>query len=134
MVDYEAATTVVYRPDEDKFLLVKRAESKESNPGLWEFPGGGVEEDESPRKAALRELKEETGLKGQFLKSGEIGVVEGDIGTLEIYPFLVTVSEKDVRLSKEHTEYTWVELEDLDDFETVKGIEKELEAVGIEKQ
>ena len=34
--------------------------SKES----WEFPGGGIEEGESPEIASLRELKEETGLYG----------------------------------------------------------------------
>lgn len=29
--------------------------------GLWEFPGGGIETDESPERAVVREFKEETG-------------------------------------------------------------------------
>ncbi len=29
--------------------------------GLWEFPGGRLEEGESPKQAAIREIKEETG-------------------------------------------------------------------------
>jgi len=43
-----------------KILLVKREDN-----GLWELPGGGIEENESYLKAAKRELKEETGLESR---------------------------------------------------------------------
>ena len=44
-----------------KILLAKRPEGK-SMPGLWEFPGGKVEEGEAPESALVRELKEELGI------------------------------------------------------------------------
>jgi 8-oxo-dGTP diphosphatase len=40
-----------------KFLMVKHPKRG------WEFPGGKVEEDESPEAAALREAKEEAGVE-----------------------------------------------------------------------
>jgi 8-oxo-dGTP diphosphatase len=42
-------------------LVARRAESQHAG-GAWEFPGGKVEDGEEPADAALRELREETGL------------------------------------------------------------------------
>ncbi|MFB6116233.1 MAG: NUDIX hydrolase [Candidatus Nanosalina sp.] len=64
MVDYRAATVAVRNKETGKLLLMKRAETKEMDPGKWEFPGGGIEGSEQPEQAAKRELEEETGLKG----------------------------------------------------------------------
>ncbi|MGB9706660.1 MAG: NUDIX hydrolase [Microgenomates group bacterium] len=60
-----------------KVLLCQRKDL-----GWWIFPGGGVEEGESLEKAALREVKEETGLEiilerisGIYLKTKEKNIV-----------------------------------------------------------
>ena len=44
-----------------RILLAKRPEGK-TLAGLWEFPGGKVEEGECPEQALIRELKEELGI------------------------------------------------------------------------
>lgn len=44
-----------------RVLLAKRPEGK-SMAGLWEFPGGKVEPDETPEAALIRELHEELGI------------------------------------------------------------------------
>ncbi|HCS13211.1 MAG: NTP pyrophosphohydrolase [Zetaproteobacteria bacterium CG06_land_8_20_14_3_00_59_53] len=44
-------------------LLLRRPDAVHCG-GLWSFPGGKPEGDEMPLQAAVRELKEETGLKG----------------------------------------------------------------------
>ncbi len=48
----------------DQLLLVKR--SVEPAKGKWCLPGGFIEIDESIEEAALRELEEETGIKGEI--------------------------------------------------------------------
>ncbi|MEM6619813.1 MAG: RNA pyrophosphohydrolase [Pseudomonadota bacterium] len=40
----------------------QRIDAKGANPAAWQMPQGGVEPGEDPRAAALRELKEETGI------------------------------------------------------------------------
>lgn len=44
-----------------RVLLAQRPEGK-SMAGLWEFPGGKVEEGETPEAALIRELHEELGI------------------------------------------------------------------------
>lgn len=44
-----------------RMLLAQRPEGK-SMAGMWEFPGGKVEEGETPEEALIREIKEELGI------------------------------------------------------------------------
>jgi len=44
-----------------RVLLAKRPEGK-SMAGLWEFPGGKLQPEETPEQALVRELKEELGI------------------------------------------------------------------------
>ncbi|RCS22483.1 (deoxy)nucleoside triphosphate pyrophosphohydrolase [Phyllobacterium salinisoli] len=44
-----------------RVLLAQRPEGK-SLAGLWEFPGGKVEQGETPEETLIRELKEEIGI------------------------------------------------------------------------
>jgi ADP-ribose pyrophosphatase YjhB (NUDIX family) len=56
------ATAAVVLENKHHLLLVKRA--MEPARGEWCLPGGFVELDETPEQGVLRELHEETGLKG----------------------------------------------------------------------
>lgn len=48
-----------------RVLLAQRPEGK-AMAGLWEFPGGKVQEGETPEAALIRELKEELGIDTRF--------------------------------------------------------------------
>lgn len=52
----------VIRGADDRVLIAKRAASQHQG-GLWEFPGGKVEEGEQVRDALARELHEELGIR-----------------------------------------------------------------------
>ena len=67
----------------DEALLIKR--SKPPRQGDWSIPGGRIEWREPVRDAALRELKEETGVEAELL--GLIDVVDG-ILFLEDSPYI----------------------------------------------
>ena len=84
---YENPTPVVAviaRDDKGKILLIKR--KIEPCKGEWALPSGFMEIEESPIEAALRELTEETGLKGKSKKL--IGVYPNNS---EIHGYLVTI-------------------------------------------
>jgi len=46
-----------------KYLVLKRSRNDQHTPGGWDLPGGGVGSGEQPYTAAIRETKEEAGIK-----------------------------------------------------------------------
>ncbi|MGZ8305509.1 MAG: (deoxy)nucleoside triphosphate pyrophosphohydrolase [Allosphingosinicella sp.] len=48
--------------DEERRVLLQQRSPGRAMAGLWEFPGGKVEEGEGPEAALVRELEEELGI------------------------------------------------------------------------
>jgi 8-oxo-dGTP diphosphatase len=114
------AGAVVHR--KGKMLVVKRAEAPHL--GLWSFPGGSVEQGESPLEAAVRETKEEVGLKirieGVFevvtYLPGSLG--EGNWSQVVIIDYLAKPLGGKVVLNAESSDYRWVSPWELEALET----------------
>ena len=51
--------------NDNKFLIGRRGKDEKSA-GMWEFPGGKLEEGESPKECIKRELKEELNIDAEI--------------------------------------------------------------------
>lgn len=102
--------------EHNQYLIAKR-KSNVAN-GIWEFPGGKVEEKETLEEAIIRELKEE--LQTDVIVKEKLTVFydEQEGYCLEIHAFLCERKQKQtVIVLHAHSEYAWVELEKLSNYE-----------------
>lgn len=58
--------------DDGRILLTRIAPGHWSGVGEWTLPGGGLDFGEDPRDGALRELTEETGLRGEIIEIADV--------------------------------------------------------------
>jgi dATP pyrophosphohydrolase len=101
--------------DQPLFLVLQRAESERLYPGMWQIITGRIRRSEKAAKAALRELREETGLTPERLWIAPLVSsffsLAGD--RVELCPlFAVEVGRAaEPLLSKEHQQYEWATFE-----------------------
>jgi 8-oxo-dGTP diphosphatase len=112
--------------DGDRVLLVQRA--RPPHVGKWTVPGGGVEVGETLEEAALRELREETGLQctlGPIVEVLDRVVRDGD-GRVEfhyvILDFLGTSATGTLRAASDCSDARWVAMAQLGEYETTDGL------------
>jgi len=92
--------------EKDGRLLLCRRPLHKRHGGLWEFPGGKIEEGESILQAAARELEEE--LSMQATKSGPPQFSILDEASGYTIQFVKVEAEGDPQLN-EHMSLAWVE-------------------------
>ena len=83
---------------------------------VWNFPGGGIKENETPEEACIREVKEETGLEVTEIKLIHIQD--------EKYTYLIknikgsVILDKNNKDNEDILEVRWVSLDDSTKFDT----------------
>jgi 8-oxo-dGTP diphosphatase len=107
-----AAAIIVNEQDE---LLIARRKMGKSQAGLWEFPGGKLEDGETPEACLRRELLEEMAI--EIAPYEWFGVNEHDYGTVKIR--LIAYKAKyvggTIRLM-DHDEFRWVRIGELEEY------------------
>jgi dihydroneopterin triphosphate diphosphatase len=98
-----------------EFLLLKRA-PEQYYPNIWQMVSGKIKENETAFNTALREIKEETNLTPEkfWVAPTVNSFYAPDKDYICLLPvFAAKVSyNSDIKISKEHTEYKWVNPEE----------------------
>jgi predicted aconitase with swiveling domain/8-oxo-dGTP pyrophosphatase MutT (NUDIX family) len=103
-----------------RILIVRRSQKVGSFRGRWSAISGHLEGREDPKASAVREVREETGLRGLSLRArGGPILARGDSTMYVVHPFLFDVTSRRVRLNWENVEHRWVRPEELERFQTV---------------
>ncbi len=101
---------------EYRFLVLKRSADLFIYPGLWQTVTGRIEPGETALQTALREVEEETGLTAEEIwtlpyVANFFNIRKNAVSVAPVFGFL-TEYKKDIKLSSEHVEFEWLNLEE----------------------
>ena len=103
--------TCVVLLHEGKVMAAQRAAHMDL-PGYWEFPGGKVEEGESPETCLVREVLEELSITIRITGALPPVIHAYPSKTIQLLPFLATWNSGTIHLS-EHAQLRWLAQEEL---------------------
>ena len=118
--------------DNEKLLILKRSDKEKSMKGLWAGISGIIEKNEEPLKRAKIEIFEEVGITEELItlvKTSEVMRINSpqyENHEWEIFPFLFEAKNPTIKLNWENSEFKWINIEELENYETVPSLQKVL--------
>ncbi|MCW8332722.1 8-oxo-dGTP diphosphatase MutT [Vibrio paucivorans] len=106
---------IIFNPEQSQVFITKRPEKLHKG-GFWEFPGGKVEQGESPEQAIARELFEEIGIEVTQAKHFEHLEYDYPDKFLK-FDFFTVTSFKNNPYGKEGQQGEWVDVAALSDYQ-----------------
>jgi len=111
MIEETSAGIVLFRKEESKILFLLLHYPS----GHWDFVKGKMEQGESTHQTAIRETKEETGITDiTFVENFEEWIeynfkYQGELVQKKVVFFLAETKTKEIKISHEHSGYTWMD-------------------------
>lgn len=134
-MQYYLAVKGIIRRNDGKILVLKRSNKDDHKPGVWETVGGGMDKEESPQEALIREISEETGLLVNVGSPFNIFTFKKDTGEFKVgMTFLCEYVGGEVTLSDEHTEYRWIDPKEFSEMESVASLHEEIARYALLKE
>jgi 8-oxo-dGTP diphosphatase len=126
-MQYFLAVKGIIQRGDGKILVLKRSEKDDHKPGVWETVGGGMDKEESPQEALLREISEETGLVVSVGSPFNVFTFKKDTGEFKVgITFLCEYVSGEVTLSDEHAEYRWIDPKKFSEMQSVSSLHEEI--------
>jgi 8-oxo-dGTP diphosphatase len=108
-----SAVIIYYK---DKILILKRTSEYDiGHQGLWNFPGGNIEDRESPVDAAIRETKEETGLTIE--EEDLLPIKPFVVGDKSVHYYMASDYKGKLKINWESDEFKWINPNEIDDYD-----------------
>ena len=107
-------TAAILVKDARVFIAQRKAHARLA--GKWEFPGGKVEQGETPEACLKRELKEELAIDATVGDYMDESVYEYDFGTVRILFYRAFWDGRPIA-SRDHQSVQWVSLEELTQYD-----------------
>ncbi len=114
----------------NKILILKRSNKVRTMKGLWSGVSGIIENNEVPIDRARIEIFEEIGIKSEqisLVKNIEkikISSPQYENHEWIVFSFLFETEETEIKLNWENSEYRWIMINDLKNYETVPNLYK----------
>jgi 8-oxo-dGTP diphosphatase len=118
---------------QNELLMLLRSLNSALGAGQWGVPAGKIEAGETPREAALREMREEIGPGHSVEETDYIGPIKDTYygGQFEIHLFRYRWFSGNIVLNDEHSKHSWVSKESICNYDVMKGIEEDIALLNI---
>ena len=114
-----------------RLLILKRKGDDDTYPGVWDCVGGHFERGESAEECMLREAREEAGQTMKIVKGGPLIEFLDEYGRAVAVPFILRPDPRKKVVPSEHTEFRWIKLTEVDDYQIVPDLLKALSLFGL---
>ena len=114
----------------NKILILKRSNKVRSMKGLWAGVSGIIENNEKPLDRAKIEIFEEIGIKEnkiKLIKNVEKVIISSpqyENHEWEVFSFLFETKDVKIKLNWENSEFKWIDINEMKNYETVPNLDK----------